>query len=103
MKPYLLILVLALSSQACAAELRYKERFLQVLVERVPGLLKTYDPATGHFGQGVWICSDQNVMLPLAVVYSTPGEGNRYHRDRELLEAIMKAGDALIDDADDQG
>ena len=44
-----------------------------------------------------------NVMLPLAVVYATPGEGNSHYKDARLLDVIMKAGDALIDDMDEHG
>jgi hypothetical protein len=74
-----------------------------MLVEHVPETLENFDPETGHFGKGIWICRDQDVMLPLAVVYGTKGEANRYYKDPKLLEAIMKGGDALIDDMDANG
>jgi len=88
---------------AHAEELRYKQRLLGDLVKEVPGILKTYDPATGRFGSGIWICNDQQVMWPLAVAYATPGQENPYHRDPKLLDAIMKAGDALIEDMNPKG
>ena len=88
---------------ANATELKYKNQFLRLLVERVPQLLEAYDARTGRFGEGIWICQDQHRMLPLAVVYATPGEGNSHYKDARLLEVIMKAGDALIDDMDEEG
>lgn len=88
---------------ASAADLTFKDRYLGTLAEHVPAILKNYDASTGRFGTGIWICTDQNAMLPLAVVYSTRGERNTHYKDKTLLEAIMKAGDALIDDMDGQG
>ncbi len=84
-----------------AADLKYKEAFLAEIASHVPRVLKGFDPQTGRFGQGVWIVGDQNVMLPLAVVYATPGTA--YYKSDELLLVIIKAGDALIDDADANG
>ena len=72
-------------------------------MRQVPDILKTYDAKTGHFGQGIWICRDQNVMFPLAVAYSRQAPGNKYYKDKQLLETIMKAGDALAADADKDG
>ncbi len=88
---------------ASPAELKFKDQFLRQLAGRVPQMLKTYNPTTGRFGEGIWTCQDQNLMLPLAVVYASPGEGNSYYKDARLLEIIMKAGDALIDDMDERG
>ena len=85
------------------AELKYKERLLPLLVAKAPKILDTFDPKTGHFGKGVWICQDQNVMFPLAVLYSSPSPENKYYKDKNLLEIIMKAGDALIQDMDQKG
>jgi len=92
-----------LGSSAVAAELKYRERFSRLLIDSAPGLLETFDAETGHFGRGVWICRDQDVMWPLAVIYTLDVPGNPYHRSPELLETLMKAGDALIADADPQG
>ena len=88
------LLLLIVVPRASASELRFKQRFLKQLVERTPAILSDYDAKTGHFGSGIWICRDQENMLPLAIVYSTPGEGNTYYRDARLLEVIMSAGDA---------
>lgn len=86
-----------------AADLEYKARFGRLLIDSVPGLLGTFDDETGHFGKGVWICRDQDVMFPLAVAYCLDVPGNPHHKDARLLEVLMKAGDALIADADPQG
>ncbi len=88
---------------ANAAELEYRDQFLRLLADRVPQILKTYDARTGRFGEGIWTCNDQNLMLPLAVAYATPGEGNAHYKDARLLDIIMKAGDALIEDMDEKG
>jgi hypothetical protein len=86
-----------------ADSLEYKQQFGRELIEGVPAVLKTYDAKTGHLGEGVWICSDQNAIYPLAVAYTLDVPGNPYHKDAALLEKIMKAGDALAADADSQG
>lgn len=95
---------LLLAAQAAsAADLAFRDRFGKLLIERAPEALKTYDEKTGHFGSGIWICRDQESMYPLAAAYALDVPGNRYHRDAKLLETIMKAGDALAADTDDQG
>ena len=42
-------------------------------------------------------------MYPLAALYGYKSDSNPYYKDKRLLEIIMKAGDALIEDADDIG
>ena len=96
----LLGLALTAAEYGAAAELKYKGRLLAGLARQVPELLAEYDAATGRFGKGIWICRDQHAMYPLAVAYSYEGAGNKYYKDPQLLEVIMKAGDALIEDAD---
>ena len=86
-----------------AADLNYKDRLLGELVAEVPGILESFDPETGTFGSGIWICRDQQSMYPLAVAYATPGEGNRYYKDSKLLEIIVKSGDPLIENMDERG
>ena len=86
-----------------ATELKYKDRLLTELVKQVPKILETYDAETGRFGEGIWICGDQQQMYPLAVAYSYEANGNCYYKDKDLLDVIMKSGNALIDDMDEQG
>lgn len=88
---------------AYAADLEYKDRLLADLVEAVPGILESFDPESGAFGTGIWICRDQHPMYPLAVAYATPGEGNPYHKDAKLLDVIIKSADPLIENMDAQG
>jgi len=97
-------LAATIAVQAARAEdFRYKSQLRASLVKQVPGILGSYDPKTGRFGGGIWICQDQERMYPLAVAYGLAGTDNRYHKDRKLLEVIMKAGDALIADMDALG
>src|SRR5207248_239272 len=49
------------------------------------------------FGTGVFIVRDQEPMYALAVAWATPDDGNPYFHSDEVLTAIIKAGDALID------
>ncbi len=102
-KAFTALVALLIAFSAHAAELKYKDRLLGELVKKVPGILKTFDPKTGRFGSGIWICQDQHPMYPLAVAYASPGDGNRYHKDPKLLEVIIKAGDPLIENMDEQG
>ncbi len=97
----LLITQIAISS--FSAELIYKDLLIERLVNQVPGLLEQFDAETGHFGEGIWISTDQNRMYPLAVAYAYKSEKNPYYKDKNLLEVIMKAGDALIEDMDENG
>jgi len=97
------VLCSAAGASGRAEDFVYKDRLLPCLVKQVPDILKTFDEKTGRLGQGIWICRDQDAMYSLAVAYATPGAGNRYHKDPALLKVIMKAGDALIADADAKG
>ena len=98
-----IIILILFAGRLKADDLRFKEDALRRLVAAIPDILKTYDARTGHFGEGLWICRDQEAMYPLAVVYAQKIEGNRYCKDPALLKIIMDAGDALIADADDKG
>ncbi len=99
----IIVAMLLAARSAGAADLEFKDRLLDVLVEKVPGILKSFDPESGRFGTGIWICGDQNSMYPLAVAYATEGEENRYYKDPELLKVIAKSGDPLIENMDEQG
>lgn len=81
----------------------FKAEFLPRLIAAVPGIRESQDPATGRFGSGVWIVTDQNVLLPLATAWSWEAPENPYYHDGALLAAIMAGGDALIDDQDAEG
>lgn len=93
----------ALTAAGFPATVRFKERCLEDLVAGVPAILKSQDPSTGRFGQGIWIVTDQNVMLPLAAAWSYRHAKNPYYHRADVLEALMAAGDALIADQDANG
>jgi hypothetical protein len=86
-----------------AAPWTYRAEFLRELVRQIPDILKSQDAATGRFGTGIWIVTDQNVLLPLAAAWSTQDPANPFYHSPEVLEAIGKGGDALINDQDAQG
>lgn len=75
---------------------------LQALTAAVPGLLESQDE-TGRFGTKPWIATDQNLVFPLAAAWSIEDPANPYHGDPALLEAVMRGGDVLIEEADPQG
>lgn len=100
---HILAVAILICTSVSAGDLEFKDKLLSVLVERVPGIMKTYDNETGRFGEGIWICRDQNVVYPLAAAYSYESESNPFYKEKVLLEAIMKGGDALIDDMDENG
>jgi len=80
-----------------------RDYLLKSLVERVEGVLNTQDLETGRFGTQPWICTDQNVLFPLAVAWATEDEGNPWYHSDRVLQAIAKGGEALVDDQDDKG
>lgn len=98
-----LALAISLGAVGNAADLQYKDRLLEELVEDVPTILRSFDGETGSFGSGIWICRDQHDMYPLAVVYTTKAEGNPYYEDPELLKVIVKSGDPLLKNMDERG
>ena len=62
---------------------------------QVPRLLQSQDKATGRFGTGVWIVTDQNVIFPLAAAWSLQDPANPHYHSQELLDAIMAAGGTI--------
>ena len=97
------LMLLAISGSAGADDLTFKERALKQVIDGVPSILKTYNPATGRFGSGPFVVRDQHPLLPLAVAYSTPSPRNPYYKNPSLLDVLMSAGDALIAAQDRQG
>lgn len=76
---------------------------IKSLVKSVDETLKAYHPETGRFGTDPWICTDQNVLLPLAAAWSIKDPANPYYHDKKLLAVIGKGGEALVDDQDADG
>lgn len=97
-------LSMLLAAELLPAEtVAFKQRCLDDLVAQAPAILASQDRASGRFGTGIWIVTDQNLMLPLAAAWSYKAAANPYYHRRELLEAVMAAGDALIADQDETG
>ncbi len=80
-----------------------REYLLKSLVEAVPGYLKAYHPESGKFGSEPWVCQDQNVIYPLAAVWSIQDPKNPFYHDEKILEAIAGGGEALVDEMDKDG
>jgi hypothetical protein len=97
------VILLVVADVARAERLQFKDEFLAQLVKAVPTILDQQDKKTGRFGTGIWIVTDQNVVFPLAAAWAIMDEKNPYYHSRELLDAIMSAGDALIADQDARG
>jgi len=98
-----MLFALILTVTASAETVRFKDRCLKDVVAQVPKVLATQDTKTGRFGKGIWIVTDQNVMLGLSAAYTQNDPANPWYHKPELLDSIMKAGDALIEDMDANG
>ena len=57
---------LVLGPDAACEPLKYKDKLPKHLVDEAAPILRSQDPRTGRFGTGVWICTDQNAIYPLA-------------------------------------
>ncbi|MGI5820055.1 MAG: hypothetical protein ACOX9R_18375 [Armatimonadota bacterium] len=80
-----------------------RDYLVESLVRAVPGILNTYDPDTGRFGGEPWICTDQNVIFPLAAAWSIEHPENPFHHSEEVLAAIAGGGVALVEAQDEAG
>ncbi len=95
-----------LPAAACAAGAdAWPDRawLLRSLVHQVPAILDTQDRETGKFGTEPWVCTDQNVIFPLAAAWATQDAANPYYHDAAVLEAVARGGDVLTAEQDDQG
>lgn len=72
----------------------------ETLIGSMPAILKSQQ-ANGQFGVPPWICNDQHLILPLATAWSM--EMSPYYHGDKVLQAIIRAGDALIDAQDSMG
>jgi hypothetical protein len=80
-----------------------RDYLLKGLVNGIEPILKSQDAASGRFGTQPWICSDQNVLLPLAAAWSIQDEKNPWYHSERVLAAIAAGGKALVADQDPQG
>ena len=102
------LIVLAHVAMAAAAEDEWdnwppRAYLLKSLTHAVPGYLETFHAETGKFGTEPWICSDQNLVFPLAAAWAIEDGDNPWYRGEDLLHAIAKGGEALADEADEDG
>ncbi len=77
-----------------------KADLLNVLKQEAPKMLKTFRADTGEFGTLPWICTDQNTIYWLSVLWSTESADNPYYHDAKLLNVIAKGGEKLVDEQD---
>ncbi len=77
------------------------ESFLLASLDKeIPRILKSLR-SNGQFGREPWVSTDQNRVFPLAAAWSLPE--SRYHHSPEVLDAILRGGNALIDAQDKKG
>ncbi len=88
---------------AHASDLKYAQRLQSLLVEKIPELIKSFDPETGRFKQGAFDARGQDPIYALATAYSLNFKGNPYYKNQEILNTIIAGGDALIRAQDDKG
>lgn len=79
---------------------KLRQLFLEALEARAEGLLASGHPG-GRFGTEPWIVRDQDVILPLAILY-THGPDHR-RRNPDLLKTIAAAGCYLRERQDEKG
>lgn len=77
-----------------------RQCFLRSLEAQAPAILASWNPG-GRFGTEPWVVRDQDVLLPLALLYKT--EGTKFHRDRNLLQKIAEGGNFLRERQDKKG
>ena len=86
-----------------------RELILQVMAEGVAKLLPSFNEETGRFlsepdgpptpgakAEDIgWCVMNQDILYPLAVLYTTPG--TRLYQDGDILDKALRAGDAIRD------
>jgi len=82
------------------SEWKAEDEMLESLVSAVPKILASQKP-NGQFGTEPWIVTDQNLLLALAAAWRLPD--SPHHHSDDLLQAIVRGGDALIDAQDEAG
>lgn len=103
---FLLVLVAgscAGNAQAAWDQWPPHDYLVKSLAEAVPAYLKAFHADTGRFGSEPWICSDQNRIFPLAAAWALEDPDNPWFHNAEVLAAIGKGGEALVDAMDERG
>ena len=74
-----------------------KAFYLDQLIKGVTPVLKSFLEDTGRFTQGGWSVDNQEVIYPLAYLYTLNEARNPYAGDKKLLKVALKGGDAICD------
>ena len=72
----------------------------EALLDAVTGILAD-QRKDGRFGTEPWTCLDQHLILPLAAAWTL--DNSPYKGNEEVLAAIVRGGDALIEAQDEAG
>ncbi len=75
-----------------------RQTYLKMLADDVPLNLDRFDEASGRFlTGGGWAVTNQMLVYPLALLYTTESPVNPYFRDESILHYIRRGGDAWRD------
>lgn len=82
-----------------------RTQIIEHLVRGVAAARKCFDKTTGRFlaENGGWEVTRQDVIYPLALLFTTPHPANPFHNDEEILDMACRGGDALRDWQDEDG
>ena len=75
-----------------------RQTYLRMLVEDVEPNLARFDEATGRFlTDGGWAVTNQDIVYPLAFLYTAPDPANPYYQDERILYYALRGADAWRD------
>lgn len=82
-----------------------KREVLRLLGDGVSRVRRTFDATSGKFlaPNGGWAVTNQDIILPLAMLVATRHAANPFQGDPALLELACRGGDALRAAQDEQG
>ncbi len=74
-----------------------RDFYLDQLLKGVPPALKTFKEDTGRFAWDSWTVDHQELIYPLAYLYTFKDPKNSFFGNKTLLNAALKGGDAICD------
>jgi hypothetical protein len=74
-----------------------RDFYLDQLLKGVSPALKSFKEETGRFVRDGWTVDHQELIYPLAYLYSFKDPKNSFFGDKTLLNAALKGGDAICD------